>query len=232
MESKIITLNLKRPKTSEEIRRDMDNSVIEFLMVLVIFLFITICLALFALFTSPASAVEDEPVPTVSAAVTPTSPVVSNCPTPEALVPVQVVEAQKELPAEAPEETQEADPEEVEILALVIYQEAGGDACSDETRRKVGEVALNRVSDPRFPDTLEEVLSQRGQYGRLYWTGLKWPDRASKPGEAHAVDRAYRIAEEVLTSTDRLLPENVIFQAEFEQGTETVDESDGLYFCR
>ena len=38
---------------------------------------------------------------------------------------------------------------ELELLACVIYCEAGSDSISDETRRMVGEVVLNRVADPR-----------------------------------------------------------------------------------
>lgn len=123
--------------------------------------------------------------------------------------------------------------EELELLALVIYQEAGGDACSDETRQMVGEVALNRVASSIYPDTLVEVLTQPYQYGRLAWTGLVWPARADLPQEAHAVARAYETAEALLAgSVERLLPEDAIFQAEFPQGTETLVEIDGFYFCR
>ena len=123
--------------------------------------------------------------------------------------------------------------EDLELLALVIYQEAGADACSDETRQMVGEVVLNRVASDRYPDTLAEVLTQRQQYGRLHWTGLVWPARAEQPQEAHAVVRAYAIAEALLAGTvERLLPEDVIYQAEFPQGTETLIEIDGFYFCR
>lgn len=121
--------------------------------------------------------------------------------------------------------------EDLELLALVIYQEAGADACSDETRLMVGNVVLNRVADDRYPDTIEEVLLEKRQYGRLYWTGIQWPERASKPEEAHAVERAYRCAREVLSGV-RLLPDDVIFQSEYVQGTEIVAEQDGFYFCR
>lgn len=120
---------------------------------------------------------------------------------------------------------------ELEMLALVIYQEAGGDACSDETRRMVGTVVMNRIADNRYPNTMQEVITQKAQYGRLYWTGLVWPQRASNPEETHAVQRAYTIAEEILQGV-RALPEDVIYQAEFEQGTEVVAYQDGLYFCR
>lgn len=117
-----------------------------------------------------------------------------------------------------------------EMLALVIYQEAGVDACSDDTRLMVGNVVLNRVADDRFPDTIEEVLLQERQYGRLHWTGLVWPERADNPGEAHAVQRAYDCAERVLDG-ERLLPEDVIFQSEYILG-EIVAQQDGFYFCR
>ena len=120
---------------------------------------------------------------------------------------------------------------DLQTLALIIYQEAGGDACSDDTRLKVGTVALNRVADKRFPNTIQDVALQRAQYGRLHWTGLVWPERASLPQEAHAVARAYGCAEQLLMG-DRALPSDVIYQAEFEQGAEVVAHQDGIYFCR
>ena len=121
--------------------------------------------------------------------------------------------------------------EELETLALVIYQEAGGDDCSDETRLMVGTVVLNRVADVRYPDTIAEVATEYRQYGRLYWTGLEWPERAGKAQEAHAVKRAYDCAERLLNGY-RALPADVIYQAEFTQGTEVVAQQDGFYFCR
>ena len=120
--------------------------------------------------------------------------------------------------------------EELDILALIVYQEAGGDRVSDDTRRLVAQVFLNRVNDSRFPDSFYEVATAERQYGRLYWTGIVWPDRASSQEEAHAVERAYRIAQEVLESDEPICPEGVIFQAEFVQG-DIYAEQDGMYFC-
>ena len=120
--------------------------------------------------------------------------------------------------------------EELEILALIVYQEAGGDIVSDDTRRLVAQVFLNRVKDSRFPDSFYEVATAERQYGRLYWTGIVWPDRASSQVEAHAVERAYKIAQEVLESDEPICPEGVIFQAEFVQG-DIYAEQDGMYFC-
>lgn len=120
--------------------------------------------------------------------------------------------------------------EELEILALIVYQEAGEDRVSDDTRRLVAQVFLNRVNDSRFPDSFYEVATAERQYGRLYWTGIVWPDRASSQVEAHAVERAYKIAQEVLESDKPICPEDVIFQAEFVQG-DIYAEQDGMYFC-
>lgn len=124
------------------------------------------------------------------------------------------------------------DQDELEMLACVIYQEAGGDICCDECRRRVADVVLNRVEDERFPNTIEAVLTAERQYGRFHWTGVVWPDRANNPGEAHAVDRAYRIAEEVLKGHhSELYGNGYIWQAEFKQGSDVV-ECCGIYFGR
>lgn len=138
------------------------------------------------------------------------------------------IEAEMEIEAEETEAGTAYTDEELELLACAIYCEAGGDACTDETRRMVGEVILNRVADPRFPDTIEGVLTQKSQYGRFHWTGVVWPSRAAH--EPEAVERAYRCAEAVLTEP-RLLPEDVVFQAEFVQG-EIVASAPEYYFCR
>lgn len=137
-----------------------------------------------------------------------------------------------------PEQYKESAPKEdkaytafdVDMLACAIYQEAGGDACSDETRLMVGCVVMNRVDDDRFPDTMEEVLTGEGQYGRFYWTGVQWPKRADKPAEQHAVIRSIEIAKRVLDG-ERVLTSDYIWQAEFPQSDDYIYQ-DGLYFCK
>lgn len=122
--------------------------------------------------------------------------------------------------------------EDLEMLACVIYQEAGGDECSDECRIDVGDVVLTRVLDPRFPNTLEGVLTAPGQYGRFSTTGIVWPERAKNPGEKHAVERAYEIARQLLSGNHGdLWGQGYVWQAEFVQGTEGF-WLDGVYFGR
>lgn len=123
------------------------------------------------------------------------------------------------------------DPQCLELLARAIYKEAGGDDCSDETRIMVGNVIINRMHNEWYPDTMEAVLTQYRQYNTFYWTGVIWDERASNPSEKEAVERAYKCAERVLLG-ERLLPEDVVFQSEYIQGTEIVAYQDGIYFCR
>ena len=129
----------------------------------------------------------------------------------------------------------EVDPVLAEQLAILIYREAGGDACCDDCRVRVADVALNRVTDERFPDTLEAVLTQKKQYGTMYWDGVTWPDRAENPTEAEAVARARETAEAVLSGThSELYGNGYIFQSEFpdlgdDEGRVTCC---GIYFAK
>lgn len=118
------------------------------------------------------------------------------------------------------ETTPVVDPADLELLACVIYQEAGGDHQCDDCRRYVADVVLNRVAHKSFPNTIKGVLTQQGQYGSFYYTGVKWPARAKYDVEKHAVERAYRIAEEVLLGNhSNLYGNGYIWQAQFVQGT-------------
>lgn len=106
---------------------------------------------------------------------------------------------------------------DLELLACVMYQEAGG-SC-DECVRRVGDVVLNRVNDSRFPNTIKGVLTAKNQYGRFYYTGVKWPSRAKNYYEKKYVARAYRIAEEVLNGQhSELYGKGYVWQAAFKQG--------------
>lgn len=137
-------------------------------------------------------------------------------------------------PSEEPEEPYYSDDflgctqeEALDLLACVIMQEAGADYCSDDMRIGVGNVVLNRLASPDFVgDTLEEILTRYGQWGRYYWTGVKMPENANPD----AVERAYDCAQRVLDG-EVFVPENVVFVAEFIQGSGVAYEECGIYFC-
>lgn len=142
----------------------------------------------------------------------------------------KTTEAPEEISA-TEEKAPEYTPEEAETLAIIIYQEAGGDNFPDYVREYVGCVVLNRVESEQFPDTIEEVATEKAQWGRLYWTGLQWPERASLPEEAHAVERARKCAEKLLEMPVRPVPADVLFCAEFQQG-EIWQHTHDIYFCK
>ena len=52
--------------------------------------------------------------------------------------------------------------EEIELLSRVVQLEAGGEI--RESKYATTETILNRVASPRYPNTLTEVLSQKGQF--------------------------------------------------------------------
>lgn len=64
-----------------------------------------------------------------------------------------------EITPAAPAGPNEAD---VQTLARIIYWEARGEP--DEGKLAVGQVVLNRVASDLFPDTIEEVIAQKGQF--------------------------------------------------------------------
>lgn len=95
------------------------------------------------------------------------------------------------------------------LLAKIITSEAGSERLSDEWRMCVGEVVLNRVASPEFPDTVEEVILQEGQYAGVNTDQFTY---YLNPTE-DSVNAALR-----LLQGERLMEPQVVFQANFPQG--------------
>lgn len=93
-------------------------------------------------------------------------------------------------------------------LALTIQHEAGSNWLSDEHQLLVGNVVLNRVAHPQFPNTVHGVVHQPGQYP---WAGSR---------HIAISDRAWANAQRLLNG-ERPAPANVVFQAQFPQGNGT-----------
>lgn len=80
--------------------------------------------------------------------------------------------------------------QETELLASIIFCEAGNQ--SFEGQVAVGAVVLNRMNSAQFPDTMEEVIYQPGQFGPVS-TG--WLDRVrSTSGYTDSAMRAAQAA--------------------------------------
>ena len=95
-------------------------------------------------------------------------------------------------------------------LAHIIGAEAGDDNCTHEHRIAVGSVVLNRVASDIYPDTIQEVVFQPGQYSPT-WNG----SYDKEPSED-----SWAVAEYLLTEGSQI-PEDCLFQAEFPQGSGT-----------
>lgn len=102
--------------------------------------------------------------------------------------------------------------EDLYLLSKIMYAEAGSYWLSDEWKMCVGEVVLNRVASPEFPDTIREVLEQPGQY---YGKNCRYFDTL-QPSEL-CVRLAVRLLEGERVMDDL----SVVFQANFPQGSGT-----------
>lgn len=109
--------------------------------------------------------------------------------------------------AQEPEAAQETK-EEIVLLAKMLWGEARG--CSTTEQAACVWVALNRVSDPRWPDTLREVLLQPEQF-----RGLREDNPATEELMALAEDVLCRRARELAgeTAVGRVIPEDYFFWA-------------------
>ncbi len=106
-------------------------------------------------------------------------------------------------------------------LAQLMYAENGG-AKEDDCVFLTGIVVVKRMKSKKYPDTLEGVISQKGQYS-TYQTGKI----NCKPDE-----RCLEFAEEILRfNLEKDYPDNLVFQAEFPQGRKIYKRFGHEYFC-
>ena len=114
---------------------------------------------------------------------------------------------------------------DIDLLARLITAEVGYSTAYDPLDYELacyltGSVVLNRMKHERYPDTLEGVIYDPGQYSPT------WNGSINREYD----DTAWEIAEELLTyGTD--IDESVIFQANFEQGSGVYQEIGNLKFC-
>lgn len=95
------------------------------------------------------------------------------------------------------------------LLAKVIYAEAGSEFLSDEWKMCVGEVVLNRVASPEFPNTIPDVVYQPGQY---------YGAQSGYIASLIPSERCIEIAKRLLDG-ERIMEPSVVFQANFKQGS-------------
>lgn len=107
----------------------------------------------------------------------------------------------------------------LELLAHLIYAEVGNE--SEDSMWYAGSVVINRINHHEYPNNLYDVVYQRGQY-EVTWNGGLYKETPS--------DIAYEVAAELLNSGS-VLPEDVLYQAEFVQGSGVYEKIDNTYYC-
>ena len=95
------------------------------------------------------------------------------------------------------------------LVSKIMTAEAGSYWLSDEWKMAVGEVLLNRVASPEFPNTVEECIYQSGQY---------YSKNSSYFKKLLPLERETRLAWRLLEGERHLEP-SVVFQANFAQGS-------------
>jgi hypothetical protein len=124
------------------------------------------------------------------------------------------------------EEPPMVDEADIELLARLITAEQGyADNYEDELDYEeraylCGSVVINRMKSDKFPNTLQEVINQPGQY------------QCVSNGHINKEydDIAWEIAEELLVY-GTTIDESIVFQAEFQQGSGTYRKIGNTYFC-
>jgi spore germination cell wall hydrolase CwlJ-like protein len=94
------------------------------------------------------------------------------------------------------------------LLARLIDREAGSSWLTDEHQQLVGAVVLNRVKSEWFPNSIQDVVYQKGQYACI--NSSKWEQEPSQ----RALENAQKVLEGKV-----FCPDNIVFQAEFKQGS-------------
>ncbi|MGI6029940.1 MAG: cell wall hydrolase [Eubacteriales bacterium] len=87
---------------------------------------------------------------------------------------------------------------EKDLMAKIIWLEAGNQ--SDKGQQAVAEVILNRVINSRFPNTVTEVLYQKGQFTSVKALGRAKPDA-----------RVYANMQAVLDGKTNILANDVVY---------------------
>lgn len=108
---------------------------------------------------------------------------------------------------------------DISLLAEVIYHENWHTDKEKLTARYTGAVVMNRVNSLEWPDSVEGVLYQKGQYSTT-----------KKFFTVQLPDECYDMARDIYVNGTPDVPEDVVFQATFKQG-KIWKVINGEYFC-
>lgn len=108
--------------------------------------------------------------------------------------------------------------EDYEVMVQILTGECQNQGW--ECQVAVGSVALNRVAHSWYPDTLYEVAHQKGQYACF----------KDKNAYREPTELTLEVADYLLRNGSQL-PSNVIYQAQFKQGSGVYKQIGNQIFC-
>lgn len=109
--------------------------------------------------------------------------------------------------------------EALELLARVLHRENSNEIDGEEATWNTASVIINRINSSKYPNTLEDVIYQPGQYECINSLYKEEP-----------TDIEWEVAAEVLNSGS-ILPSDVLYAAEFRQGSGVYDKVGKTYYC-
>lgn len=108
--------------------------------------------------------------------------------------------------------------DDVELLARLVYLEARNQP--EVGQRAIVESVLNRILDERFPNTVHDVIYQKGQFSTSQYINSTTPTQEQ-----------YNIVNMVLNETSPILDENTIYFSTFPQTKNITAIINDHYFC-
>lgn len=101
---------------------------------------------------------------------------------------------------------------------LIMAEEEG---TSYENKLMCGLVAMNRVKDKSYPNTLEEVIFQKDKKGNVQYACIKSINGKKARIYLEPNEDSLKAAKEILSENCSVtIPENVVYQAEYPLGSE------------
>lgn len=110
------------------------------------------------------------------------------------------------------------DEDNIDLLARLVYSEVGN--LNDDAQIATASVVMNRVNSNSFPNSIYSVIYQEGQYAVTHNGTIN-----NQPS-----DQAYNNAKFVYENGSQI-PSNVVYQAEFTQGSGIYKQIANMYFC-
>lgn len=128
--------------------------------------------------------------------------------TKEDMAQPEELEEEPQIVSEPMEEDEPISDSDIDLLARIISCEMGCSWIPDEQQLYVGSVVLNRVASDSFPNTLQEVIYQPGQYAPAIsgWLETVVPDERTRENAKWLLENG------------SILPDGVLYQSTVSQG--------------